>query len=383
MKTRPYPFPSEIPLLALLFAAACVAACSHPAAGSDEEGGDGSASAVAEVTLIKVARADLTETLAITGTIAALPNKDVRVSSLVPGRVAELSVAEGDRVNSGQLIARIDDRPFRDQVKQAEAAEAQAKASLENARLSLGRNEDLFTRGIAARKEVEDARTLEKVSASALLQAEASLSLATAQLARTQIHALLTGTVVKRFVSVGEQVDGTGTQPIVEVANSDEVELLGNVPAAYLGKFHPGQTIAVASDAFSDKLLSGRVVAVAPAVDPATNAGLIRIRFENRAGLLRIGMAVSARVPVARHAAALNVPPEAIYRNEQGAPRVFKVTGDSAVAAEVKLGIETPERIELLDGVREGDTVIRTGGYGLGEKARIRVQGAPGNPAKP
>src|SRR5262245_61466582 len=75
---------------------------------------------VAPVTVTKVTRADITYTLAVTGTIAALPNQDAKVSSLVSGRIAKVLVAEGDHVSAGQALAQVDPQTFRDQVKQAE-----------------------------------------------------------------------------------------------------------------------------------------------------------------------------------------------------------------------------------------------------------------------
>jgi outer membrane protein TolC len=71
---------------------------------------------------------------------------------------------------------------------------------------------------------------------------------------------------------------------------------------------------------------------------------------------------------------ALCVPPEAVYRDEAGEPRVFVVNQDSAKAVPVKPGIETEELTELLAGVKEGDTVILTGGYGLGDEAKIQTK---------
>lgn len=358
---------------ALLWLALGLAACSHKAAS--DEGGAGTSSAVPEVTLTRVTRGDISRMLLLSGSIAAPPNQDVRVSSLVPGRIAQLKVAEGNRVRAGQLVAQIDDRPFRDQLQQAEAAAAQARANLENAKLARARNESLFAQGIAARKELEDARTQESVAAATFRQAEAALSLVQLQLARTEVKSPLTGTVVKRFVSVGEQVDGTAAQPIIEIANLTEVELIANVPANDLAQLHPNRPLSLASDAFPGKTFSGRVVAIPAAVDPATNAGQIRIRIANPAGVLRLGMFLSAQVPIEMHAGALVVPPQTIYRDEQGHPHVYKVSGEEAAAAEVALGIETPEQVELLSGVQAGDTVILSGGYGLGEKAKVRVKG--------
>jgi membrane fusion protein (multidrug efflux system) len=365
-------------LLGVAILTAAMAGCSHNAA--DES--SGAASARAEVTLARVARADISRVVTLTGTAGAPLNQDVRVSALVAGRIVDLKVAEGDRVAIGELLAKLDDLPYRDQLQQAEAAEQQAKASSENAQLAFQRNEDLFNRGIAARKDMEDARTQQSVAAAALRQAEAALELAHLQVARTRILSPLNGEVVKRFVSVGEQVDGTGTQPIVEVANLREVEFLGNAPAMYLAKMHPGDLVEVTSQSMPGEKFPGRVVAISPAVDPVTGLGLVRIRVPNPGGVLRIGVYLNADIPIETHAHALVVPPAAVYRNEAGEPRVFVVSGDTASAVPVKLGIETKDRTELLSGVKEADTVILTGGYGLGDQAKIQVQSPSESPSQ-
>ncbi len=349
--------------------------CARKPAGESEEGSAAPpAPAVLEVTVTRVGRADMTQTLAVTGTIAALPNQDVRLSSLVPGRIAGMMVAEGDHVKPGQVLAKIEDRPFLDQIQQAEAAVEQTKANLENARLNRDRNESLFRRGIAAQKDVEDARTQVSVQEAAGRQAEAVLALARLQLARTEVRSPLVGTVVKRLQSVGEQVEGTAAQPLFEVANLRQVELFGNVPAVYLGKIRVGKTLPVTTDAFSSKVFEGRVVAVSPAVDPSTNVGLVRIRISNSNGWLRLGMFLAARVPLETHAHTLVVPPQAVYRDEKGQPRVYRVQGDFAEAVPVTLGFETQDRVELLSGAQAGEIVILTGGYGLGERAQVEIK---------
>ena len=349
-------------------------ACSNKARPESAEDSGNAAAAVTEVTVTRVERADIATTLSVSGTVAALPNQDVRVSSLVPGRVARMMVAEGDHVRAGQDLAKIDDRPYQDQARQVEAAVEQARANLENARLNRDRNENLVQRGIAARKDLEDARTQLRVDEAGLRQAEAALALARLQLTRTEVGSPLDGMVVKRLVSVGEQVDGTAAQPLFEVANVAEVELFGNVPAVYLQKIHVGQTVRIATDALPGKEFSARVVAISPAVDPTTNVGLVRIRIANGAGLLRLGMYLTAPLPLETHSMALVVPPQAVYRDQEGRSLVYRVQGQSAEAVPVKVGIETRERTELLGGVQAGDTVILTNGYGLGEHARIRVK---------
>jgi len=97
-------------------------------------------------------------------------------------------------------------------------------------------------------------------------------------LSRAKVTSPIAGSVVKRLVSVGEQVDGTAGQPLLEVANLEVLELGANVPAEHLGAVRPGQAVQITSDAYPSQSFPGSVVAVAPAVDPATNTALARVR---------------------------------------------------------------------------------------------------------
>jgi len=361
--------------LTLALALLLMPSCSKKSAGDEDAGGDeAAANVVAEVTVTRVQRADIQSTLSVSGTISALPNQDVRVSSLVPGRVAHMLVAEGDHISEGQAVAKIDDRPIHDQVRQAQAAVDQARANVENAELSLQRNQKLLDRGIAAQKDFEDARTQAAVNRALLNQAEAALSLAQLNLTRTDVRSPLTGMVVKRLLSAGEQVDGTAAQPIFEVANTSEVELYGNVSALYLEKIRVGQALSISTDAFPGKVFQSHIVAISPAVDPATNIGLVRIRIVNSAGRLRLGMFITAQVPLETHRNTLVAALQAVYRDSDGNPEIYRVDGEKAEAVPVTLGLETKDRVELLSGAQEGETIILGGGYGLPAHAKIKVK---------
>src|SRR2546428_683596 len=209
-------------LTALVIATNCFLACSSKSAGGEDEKAATPADSAAEVTVTKVARADVTSVLTVTGTIAALPNRDAKVSSLVQGRIAGMMVAEGDHASQGQVLAKIEDRHFLDQIQQAQAAVEQAQANVENARLNRDRNEGLLERGIAARKDLEDARTQISVNQAALRQAAAARALARLQLARTEVRSPLAGPVVKRFATVQEQVDATALVVPAQAVYRDE-----------------------------------------------------------------------------------------------------------------------------------------------------------------
>ena len=337
---------------------------------ADEEGGATEVPTIIEE-VGKVVRQDLVEALIVRGTITALPNDDVRISALVPGRVMMLTVAEGDAVAAGQVVAEIDPRPLEDQKRQAAAVVTQSKAALENAKLHLERTERLYKRGIAAGKEVEDARADQAAAEAGLESANAALDIADRQLSRTKVTSPIAGSVVKRLVNVGEQVDGTAAQPLIEVANVDVVELAANVPSEHLGVVRSGQAGEITSDAYKDQVFTGSVVAVAPAVDPATNTALARIRVTNSGRLLKVGMFAQARVAIGQRKGALTVPPSAVARNEEGEAAVYVVTNGVAQRVPVKLGLETSGVIEVLSGVSEGQSILISGVHGLGEKAKL------------
>jgi RND family efflux transporter MFP subunit len=361
---------AKLPAWALV-AAILLAGCAKHNASDEQSSNE---QTVAEVTVAKVLRAPIAQELLVSGNLASLPNRDAKVAALVPGRISRVLVIEGNQVNAGQLLAELENGPLRDQERQAEAAVAQARANFENAKNSAQRNERLLQRGIAAQKEVEDARTQLAVSEATLKQAEAALSTAKTQVSRSEISAPFEGTVVHRFLGAGEQVDGTAAQPIVEVAALHPLELMGVVPAFRINEIRVGEAFSFQSKALPGVDLSAAVVGVLPAIDPATNNGTVRIRIQNPKHQLKLGEYLSIELPLKQSGARLVVPRQAVYPDESGAPHVYKVQGDEAVSMPVQVGIQTSDKAEIISGVQEGDTVIVDGGYGLPEKSKVRVK---------
>lgn len=327
-----------------------------------------------EVTVAKVTREKIAQDLIVSGNLAALPNRDAKVAALVPGRIARVLVVEGDKVTEGQPLAELDSSLLKEQERQAEAAVTQAKATVQNATLAAQREETLLTRGVSARKEVEDARTQLAVAQATLQQQEAGLATAKAQVARSTVRAPFAGTVVKRFASAGEQVDGTAAQPVVEVAEISTLELLGTVPAARLHEVRVGESFSLDTAEVPGAQFTARVVNVLPAVDPATNNGTVRIRIDNPKKQLKLGQYLSVNLPLKQQGTALVVPRAAVYPDEEGKPNVYKVTGENAEQVGVEVGVQTKDKAQILSGVSEGDTVVVTGGYGLPEKAKVHVK---------
>src|SRR5439155_18523365 len=136
--------------------------------------------------------------------LSAVPGRDVKLGALVPGRVAQLFVAEGDVVTAGTVLGEIEVGPANDELTQARATLAETTASLEAAQAKKTRAEQLLARGIVAAQEVEQARAEAVSAASALERARASVELSLRKVSRSQLKAPFDGVVVAVFVRAGE-----------------------------------------------------------------------------------------------------------------------------------------------------------------------------------
>ena len=355
-------------------AAVVVAALAVLAAAGCKRAGDEEIESAAVPTIAAatgtVEKRDLVEPLLVRGSVTAPPNEDVRLAAQVPGRVVAMRVAEGDSVKAGEIVAEIETPPLEDQQRQARAALSQAQAAREAAKPNLARTERLFERGIAAGKEVEDARAQAAAAEAALEQAQAALATADRQLARAHVASPIAGHVVKRFVGVGEQVDGTPAQPLVEIANVERVEVAAHVAADRLGRVKLGQRAELRSDAWPERSFEAEVIAISPAVDPATNAALVRLRVKNPDHLLRVGMFAEVRIGLAERKGALVVPASALSKSADGTA-VYVVSGEDATRTKVEVGLETPELVEIVSGLEQGQKVLTSGIHGLGERAKL------------
>ena len=193
-------------------------------------------------------------------------------------------------------------------------------------------------------------------------------------MSRARVVSPLNGIVVKRFLSIGEQADGTAAQPILEVANLEEVELQGNVPALYLAKVKQGQNFEVKAEQYAAKPLAATVVAISPSVDPGSDIGMVRIRIANSLHVLRLGMFLTVQLPIQTQMNTLYVPAQAVYRGQSGETHVYRVKGDAVEEIAVRLGVQTLDRVEILSGVQAGDTIVLEGGYGLADHAKVKTK---------
>jgi RND family efflux transporter MFP subunit len=328
------------------------------------------------VTCAPVRAATVSDHISLRGVVRPPPDRDALVAAAVPGRVSEVRVQEGDAVTRGQVLAVVEDPALASAQAEADAAQAAAGAAYENARLAQARAHRLFDEGVAPRRDAEDADAKLAAAAAEVKAAHARQALAEAQRERAQVRAPRTGVAVKVQRHAGELVDGTPATPIVEVADLSTLELQADAPAADLVRLAEGQKAEVRLDAVPGVVFPARIVRVAPAVDPATTLGGVRLVLEPAGDARpRLGLAGVAAVTLGGRAVLL-APAAAVRRAVDGTEQVVVCAGAKAAVRAVQVGARVGDDLELGGGVQAGDTVVADHVLGLEDGAAIAVKGA-------
>ena len=345
----------------------------------------------------------LVQTVVATGRVISVAR--VQVGSEITATVAERRVQEGDRVapgdvlvvlKAGDLAARVaearaalqaltaSDRP------RAQAALRQAETQLQQATRERQRRDDLAARALLARETAEQAVEAEALAreaasqarlvaaslapgSSAETQARARLAAAEADLARTELRATVSGTVLMRAVEAGDLV-----QPgkvLLEIARDGVTEISVPVDEKNLGVLALDQPATCLTDAFPEQPFAGRVSYLSPAVDPRRGSIEMRVRVDPVPEYLRQDMTVSVSVETGRRAAAVAVPNDAIREASPGIATVLAVRDGHARAVPVTLGLRGLAATEVLSGLAAGDRVLADAGSAAVEDgARVRVE---------
>ncbi len=323
--------------------------CRHAAEEPEE------APATAQVTCAPVEAAEIEERVEVSGVIAPPPKLDAVVSAPVPGRVAQVLVEEGDHVAAGALLAQIEDPALPAGSLEAKAGVAAAEAAKLAADQDVARQHRLVSIGIGASKDLDDAKARATAAAAELDAARARSGLARSQLARREIRAPRAGVVLHVYRRVGESVDGTSATPIAEVADVSVLELHAQALPAVLGRLRDGMpaTVQVLGH---DAPIPATVVRVAPAVDPVTLLGLVRLSLSTTDGV-KVGAAATAQIATARRPG-LRVPATAVRRSMVGQNEVVVCADGKAAVHAVEIGERGERGVEILHGLAAGDRIV-------------------------
>ena len=372
-----------------------------------------------QVDALVVQSAPLVRTLQFSARVATLSRVDV--GSTVTGRVAQVRVMEGTEVRQGDVLVQLESDELRAALAQAVAAERQAKARLEGLRstgrtaaqaaraqadaslqaasASLARVQQLVAEGFYSPAQLDEARRAvdvaraQQLGAQAQLQAtadagtevaQAQAQLALAQAATVAAQARLAqATLVAPAdarVLVREVEPGQIVQPgkaLFSLALAGPTQLVAQVDERFLEQLQLGQPAWVVADAFAGQRFAARVLSIAPAVDAQRGAIEVKFSIEQAPAFLREDMTLSVEVETARRERTL-VLPQAALRGPAGGDQasVLVLQDGRAQVRNVRLGLRTLDAVEVLDGLKEGDTVLR-GNATLQDGQRVRARTAP------
>jgi RND family efflux transporter MFP subunit len=372
------------------------------------------------VQVVTAAEDTLVRTIAVTGTLAA--EEQVTLSLKVTGRLDELLVDLGSRVTRGQPIARLVPTDFRLREQQAEAALAQArarlglpptgtdtaidpertaivrqaKAVLEEARLTRDRTATFVTRGIAARADLDAAEAALQVADSRhqdaleevrnrqaqLDQRQTELELARQAVRDTQLTSPLDGMVRERHVTAGQFL-AAGT-PVVTIVRIHPLRLRVAIPERDAQDIRVGQLVRVRVEG-DERAYEGRVARISPAIDESSRTLAVEAEVPNRGGELRPGSFANAEVVTSASQRAILIPASALV-TFAGVDKVLVVDKNQASEKRVTTGRREGGRIEVVQGLSAGQQIIvQPGNLVQGDPVRVTggAAGAPRNIEQP
>lgn len=268
----------------------------------------------------------------------------------VSGRITQLNFTDGQRVRKGQVLVQFDD-----QLPLAQVQQSQAELSI--ARANQKRNQELVAQNFISQRSLDE-------SAANLQVAEAKLSLAKATAARLKIVAPFDGIAGIRLVNVGDYLkDGAD---IVNIEDIEAIFVDFRLPERFQNKVRRGQTAMLDIDALPGRKYSAQIQAIDPLIDANGRSIGIRGCIDNRQLQLRPGMFARVNTVFGVRENARVIPEEAIIPqgNRQFVIKLLEgPNGQTRITrrVEVKVGLRSPGKVEILEGLEPGDTVVATG----------------------
>ncbi|MEX6505296.1 efflux RND transporter periplasmic adaptor subunit [Jiella sp. M17.18] len=301
-----------------------------------------------------------------TGTVAA--HREVALGAEASGLLlTDVLVRQGDHVEAGEVVARLDDSLLKAEIAEQDAAIASAKATLASAEASNARGQKLVKTGAVSAETAQDRETTVATSQAALAQAEAVRRTLEVQLARTEIKAPFAGVVSARPAVPGGIVQQS--TEIVRIQEDGALEARVDVPEQYLSAIRPGAPATVTGP---DKTaVTAAVTSVDQTVDATSHLGTVVIALGSDSRF-KAGMFVSAAIQTGG-TDALTVAQSALTWKD-GKTAVFKLAGDDTVAlTPVTTGQRAGGRVAVAGNLAAGDRVVASGAGFLDDGNRVRV----------
>jgi RND family efflux transporter MFP subunit len=321
---------------------------------------------VSGISLTFVQKSTVPDWLEAVGTVRAA--QTTQVASQMMGTIVEVRSREGDQVQSGQVLAVIDDSQPRAAVQQSTAATlaaqkeaAAAESDFALAESTLRRYQQLFDKQSVSPQEFDEikarhtsAEARREMARAGQAQSDAALVQAQTALGYTRIHAPFAGMVTEKKADVGTMA-APGT-PLFTIEDTRKYRLEATVDERDIGFVHIGQLVAVLLDAYGGSASQGKTVQIVPAADPGSRSFLVKIDLPSEA---RLRSGLFGRVRISRgQRTALLIPQSALVERGQLQGVYVVDTSGAARLSYVTLGTRDQQGVEVLSGLQEGERVV-------------------------
>jgi RND family efflux transporter MFP subunit len=276
------------------------------------------------------------------------------VGAEVTGRLLEVFVDVGDRVEKGGPLFRIDPQPYRVALEEARAGLSLARAERDNALQEKGRVDKLVEMNVVSEQRGDHQRTAAAVAVARVAQMEARVSRAKTNLERTLVAAPYTGSVVERRAHEGEMA---GPEPVIVLQESNALVLVLNIPESAATPVRVGSGVRLFVEGLAGTLES-QVDRVSERVDVETRTYEVRAPVHDPSGTVKAGSYARAEILPAPGPPRPLVDRSAVVMRE-GRTYVFRVEDRTARQVNVRVGAMDAARVEILSGLEEGNRVVR------------------------
>jgi len=329
--------------------------------------------------LARVEAQPLSRWLPVSGTLQ--PVRQATVKAKVSGDVRQITIREGEAVQAGQLLARIDTADLEAKLAERIGALESAKAQLALAEKTRATNLALLKQNFISQNAFDNSESSFSVSQGTVKSAEAQAQLARNALRDAVATSPLTGVVAKRHVQPGEKV--AFDSPLVTVIDLKDLELQAVVPAVDVPELAIGKVVELSIDGFGERKFTGRIERINPSTEPGTRAILVYVGIPNADGALRGGMFATGRIALAASAPMPTLPATAI-RTEVGQTFVWTVEDGKLVRRVIVVGRrdDAAGRVEIKTALPPGAPVLAARFDNLKDGAPAIVK-APADATKP
>ncbi|WP_420226802.1 efflux RND transporter periplasmic adaptor subunit [Pigmentiphaga litoralis] len=283
-------------------------------------------------------------------------DESVTLRPEVAGRISEIRFTEGQRVQRGQVLIKLDDS-----VPRAEFEQARANFSL--AKSNFDRSMELQQKGFISKQARDEADNAMKVQQAAMVLAQVKLD-------KSEIRAPFHGVIGLRSVSVGDYV-AVG-QDMVPIEAIDALKVDFRMPERYLPQIRNGQALRIMVDAVPDKMFNGSVYAISPLIDAGGRSVVMRAQVRNTAAQLRPGMFARVELQMGGQSEALLVPEAALVPVGDN-QFVFRVEEGRAVRVQIEVGERRDGLVEVIRGIEDQDIVVVAGTQKIRDGGAVTV----------